>query len=134
MRILVVGCFLLAASPSFAQKLLNIEPLVLDPYVIVYVNDGSCSAGIYRPCPGSLSDHPRRTARPVNPAGLVRFKRSPVPAHILHQHKHSKRWRSPQRPEFGYWPVGVETTMIKNGLYSLAAVTIDGVDVEVGAS
>jgi len=44
MRILVVGCLLLAATPSFAQKLLNNEPLMLDPYAVVYVNDGSCSA------------------------------------------------------------------------------------------
>jgi hypothetical protein len=43
MRILVVGCFLLAATPAFAQKLLNSEPLMLDPYAVVYVNDGSCS-------------------------------------------------------------------------------------------
>jgi hypothetical protein len=28
--------------------------------------------------------------------------------------------------------VGAETMMIKNGLYSLTAVAIDGVDVEVG--
>ena len=46
MRILVVGCFLFAAaSPSFAQKLLNTEPLMLDPYAVVYVKDGSCSTG-----------------------------------------------------------------------------------------
>jgi hypothetical protein len=46
MRILLVGCFLLAvASPSFAQKLLSNEPLVLEPYAVVFVNDGSCSAG-----------------------------------------------------------------------------------------
>jgi hypothetical protein len=41
-----VGCVLLAAiQPSFAQKLLTTEPLILDPYAVVYVNDGSCSAG-----------------------------------------------------------------------------------------
>jgi len=46
MRILVAGCFLLAAiQPSFAQKLLTTEPLILDPYAVVFVNDGSCSAG-----------------------------------------------------------------------------------------
>jgi len=45
MRILVVGCFLLAASPSFAQKFLNTEPLMLDAYAVVFVNDGSCSVG-----------------------------------------------------------------------------------------
>jgi hypothetical protein len=46
MRIPLVGCVLLAAlQPSFAQKLLTTEPLMLDPYAVVYVNDGSCSAG-----------------------------------------------------------------------------------------
>jgi hypothetical protein len=46
MRIPLVGCVLLAAiQPSFAQKLLTIEPLILDPYAVVFVNDGSCSAG-----------------------------------------------------------------------------------------
>ena len=46
MRILVAGCFLLAAiQPSFAQKVLTTEPLILDPYAVVYINDGSCSAG-----------------------------------------------------------------------------------------
>jgi Family of unknown function (DUF6719) len=46
MRIPLVGCVLLTAiQPSFAQKFLTTEPLTLDPYVVVYVNDGSCSAG-----------------------------------------------------------------------------------------
>jgi hypothetical protein len=46
MRIPLVGCVLLAAlQPSFTQKLLTTEPLILDPYAVVYVNDGSCSAG-----------------------------------------------------------------------------------------
>jgi hypothetical protein len=46
MRIPLVGCVLLAAiQPSFAQKLLTTEPLILDPYAVVFVNDGSCSAG-----------------------------------------------------------------------------------------
>jgi hypothetical protein len=46
MRIPLVGCVLLAAiQPSFAQKLLTTEPLILDPYTVVFVNDGSCSAG-----------------------------------------------------------------------------------------
>ena len=46
MRIPLVGCVLLAAlQPSFAQKLLTTEPLMLDPYAVVFVKDGSCSAG-----------------------------------------------------------------------------------------
>ena len=48
MRIPLVGCVLLAAiQPSFAQKLLTTEPLILDPYAVVYVNDGSCSSEKY---------------------------------------------------------------------------------------
>jgi hypothetical protein len=46
MRIPLVGCVLLAAmQPSFAQKLLTTEPLVLDPYAVVFVNNGLCSVG-----------------------------------------------------------------------------------------
>jgi hypothetical protein len=46
MRIPLVGCLLLAAiQPSIAQNVLKTEPLMLDPYMVVFVNDGSCSAG-----------------------------------------------------------------------------------------
>jgi hypothetical protein len=46
MRIPLVGCVLLAAvQPSFAQKLLTTEPLILDPYAVVFVDNGSCSVG-----------------------------------------------------------------------------------------
>ena len=34
-----------AVQPSFAQKFLTTESLIIDPYAVVYVNDGSCSAG-----------------------------------------------------------------------------------------
>jgi hypothetical protein len=45
MRIPLVGCILLVAiEPSFAQKLLTTEPLIPDPYVVVFVHNGSCSA------------------------------------------------------------------------------------------
>ena len=33
------------AQPSYAQKLHSYEPLMMDPYTTIYVNDGSCSAG-----------------------------------------------------------------------------------------
>lgn len=36
---------LLMAQPSLAQKLYAYEPLMMDPYSTIYVNDGSCSAG-----------------------------------------------------------------------------------------
>jgi len=47
-RMLGLGAFLIAfslAQPSFAQKLYPYEPLMMDPYSTIYVNDGSCSAG-----------------------------------------------------------------------------------------
>jgi hypothetical protein len=46
MRIPLLGCFLLAVvQPAFAQKLLRTEPLLLDPYAVVYIDNGSCSVG-----------------------------------------------------------------------------------------
>ncbi len=36
---------LVVAQPSSAQKLHSYEPLMMDPYSTIYVNDGSCSAG-----------------------------------------------------------------------------------------
>ena len=36
---------MLMAQPSSAQKLHSYEPLMMDPYSTIYVNDGSCSAG-----------------------------------------------------------------------------------------
>ncbi|KRR08117.1 hypothetical protein CQ12_14840 [Bradyrhizobium jicamae] len=36
---------LFSAQPSSAQKLYPYEPLMMDPYSTIYVNDGSCSAG-----------------------------------------------------------------------------------------
>lgn len=36
---------LLTAPPSFAQKVYSYEPLMMDPYSTIYVDDGSCSAG-----------------------------------------------------------------------------------------
>jgi hypothetical protein len=60
MRILVAGCFLLAGSPSFAQKFLNSEPVALDPYAVVYVNDGSCSVGKVLKITGSIRGQHRK--------------------------------------------------------------------------
>lgn len=33
------------AQPAFAQKLYPYEPLMMDPYSTIYVDDGSCSTG-----------------------------------------------------------------------------------------
>jgi hypothetical protein len=35
----------IAAQPAFAQKVLTSEPLMMDPYATVFVDNGSCSAG-----------------------------------------------------------------------------------------
>jgi hypothetical protein len=35
----------LMVQPSFAQKIYSYEPLMMDPYSTIYVDDGSCSAG-----------------------------------------------------------------------------------------
>ena len=35
----------LMAQPCSAQKLYSYEPLMMDPYSTIYVDDGSCSAG-----------------------------------------------------------------------------------------
>ena len=43
---MVLGLLLsLAAVPCFAQTILRSEPLVLAPYEVALVRDGSCSAG-----------------------------------------------------------------------------------------
>ena len=36
---------LVISQPSSAQKVHSYEPLMMDPYSTIYVNDGSCSAG-----------------------------------------------------------------------------------------
>lgn len=40
----VAGC-LVAATPSLAQTIRNSEPLLLAPYEVALVQDGSCSIG-----------------------------------------------------------------------------------------
>ena len=41
--VLLVALF--AVQPSYSQKFYPYEPLMMDPYTTIYVNDGSCSAG-----------------------------------------------------------------------------------------
>ena len=36
---------LFAMQPAYGQKLYSYEPLMMDPYTTIYVNDGSCSSG-----------------------------------------------------------------------------------------
>jgi hypothetical protein len=54
---------LAAIEPSFAQKYLTIEPLILDPYAVVYVNDGSCSAGKVLKVTGVIRGSHRKKSR-----------------------------------------------------------------------
>ena len=64
MRIPLVGCVLLATiQPSFAQKPLRTEPLILDFYAVVFVNDGSCSAGKILKVTGSIRGLRRKKSR-----------------------------------------------------------------------
>jgi hypothetical protein len=74
MRIPLVGCVLLAAlQPSFAQKLLTTEPLMLDPYAVVFVNDGSCSSGKILEVTGVIRGlHRKKSCVPAMPPGPER--------------------------------------------------------------
>jgi len=47
MRVVVLGLsgLLMAATPSLAQTVRTSEPLLLAPYEVALVQDGSCSAG-----------------------------------------------------------------------------------------
>jgi len=62
-RMVGLGAFLTAlclAQPSFAQKLYPYEPLMMDPYSTIYVNDGSCSAGKVLKVQGSPRNQRRK--------------------------------------------------------------------------
>jgi len=48
------------AQASFAQKLYPYEPLMMDPYSTIYVNDGSCSAGKVLKVQGAPRNHRRK--------------------------------------------------------------------------
>jgi hypothetical protein len=49
-----------AAQPASAQKLHSYEPLMMDPYSTIYVNDGSCSAGKVLKVQGAPRNHRRK--------------------------------------------------------------------------
>ena len=44
-RLAVFATAVFAAQPCSAQKLYPYEPLMMDPYSTIYVDDGSCSSG-----------------------------------------------------------------------------------------
>lgn len=43
--LIVLVVTMVVSWPSLAQKIHSFEPRLMDPYAIIYVNDGSCSAG-----------------------------------------------------------------------------------------
>lgn len=51
---------LFTAQPSSAQKIHSYEPLMMDPYSTIYVNDGSCSAGKVLKVQGALRNQRRK--------------------------------------------------------------------------
>ena len=51
---------LLGAQPCAAQKLYSYEPLMMDPYTTIYVNDGSCSGGKVLKVQGAPANHRRK--------------------------------------------------------------------------
>lgn len=55
---LLIGLFL--AQPALAQKIYPYEPLMMDPYSTIYVNDGSCSAGKVLKVQGAPPNHRRK--------------------------------------------------------------------------
>lgn len=55
---LLIG--LLLAQPVAAQKLYPYEPLMMDPYSTIYVNDGSCSTGKVLKVQGAPRNHRRK--------------------------------------------------------------------------
>lgn len=50
----------LLMTPSFAQKVYSYEPLMMDPYSTIYVDDGSCSAGKVLKVQGAPKNHRRK--------------------------------------------------------------------------
>ena len=53
-------CAISLAQPCCAQKLYSYEPLMMDPYSTIYVNDGSCSAGKVLKVQGAPRNHRRK--------------------------------------------------------------------------
>lgn len=51
---------LVISQPSYAQKIHSYEPLMMDPYSTIYVNDGSCSAGKVLKVQGAPNNHRRK--------------------------------------------------------------------------
>lgn len=78
-RTILLGLFLTAvAQPCFAQKFLSFEPLMMDPYATVFVDNGSCSAGKVLKVQGAPNNQRRKKScvpiSDVRGPGAVRGK------------------------------------------------------------
>ena len=63
MRILASAFVLVAvATPCFAQTILKSEPLLLAPYEVAFVRDGSCATGKVLKVTGAIRGLHRRKA------------------------------------------------------------------------
>jgi len=58
--IVFVLAYLLAGRPVFAKKLYSYEPPMIDSYAIIYVDNGSCSAGKVLKIRGAVKNHRRK--------------------------------------------------------------------------
>ena len=56
----VLFATLVVSQPSSAQKIHSYEPLMMDPYSTIYVNDGSCSEGKVLKVQGVPKNHRRK--------------------------------------------------------------------------
>ena len=78
MRLLVALCVFSAVSqPSMAEQFLRVEPSALDPYAIVFVNDGSCSTGKVLKITGAIRGHRKKACVPINDAQALLVSSSP---------------------------------------------------------
>lgn len=58
LAVLVVA--LVISQPASAQKIHSYEPLMMDAYSTIFVNDGSCSAGKVLKVQGAPNNHRRK--------------------------------------------------------------------------
>ncbi|WP_398483423.1 hypothetical protein [Tardiphaga sp.] len=70
---------LLMVEPSAAQRVLSFEPLAMDPYSTVYVDNGSCSPGKVLKVQGAPNNQRRKkSCVPLSdvrgPSGAIRTK------------------------------------------------------------
>ena len=52
--------YLLGGQPAGAQKLYSSEPTMMGAYAIIYVDNGSCSAGKVLKVQGAVKNHRRK--------------------------------------------------------------------------